>query len=262
MKFEGEYAFLSNMYSCPVKYDMEIFPCVETAFQFQKCVTVEDKEKFINDDGYWVNGFLARKFGRKVKLRSDWEEVKLIIMYELLEEKFYRNEKLREALKKTGNIEIVEDNDDTFWGVCNGKGQNMLGRMLMEIRENIIQADKKPMKVIVAGSRGFDNYNFLAKKLDKILQDVNPTIICGEARGADTLGKKYAELHSYKVMSFPADWSKGKGAGYIRNEQMAENADALVAFWDGKSKGTEHMIKTMKSMNKPVRVVKYETHRI
>ena len=259
MRFVDKYAFLSNMYPCKVHYNGETFPCVETAFQFQKCTNTSDAEKFIDDRGFWVWGYTAKCIGKKVKLRKDWNEVKLTIMYELLEDKFYHNEAFREALKNTGDIEIVEDNDwgDTFWGVCNGRGQNMLGKMLMEIRSNIIQADKKLMKVIVAGSRSFDDYDLLSKKLDHYFRDVYPIIVCGEAKGADSLGKKYAELHGYEVMSFPADWSKGKNAGYIRNEEMAMHADALVAFWNGTSKGTKHMIKTMKALKKPVRVVKY-----
>ena len=260
MEFKDEYAFLSNMYSCPVKYDGETFPCVETAFQFMKCVTDSDREQFINSNGYWVNGYAARSIGRKVKLRDDWNEVKVDIMKELLEDKFYHNEKFREGLKLTGKIEIVEDNDwgDTFWGQCKGKGENMLGKLLMEIRADIQKMDGYPIKVIVAGSRSFDNYELLKEKLDYYLKNIkSPVIVSGKARGADTLGERYAVEHNLPGESYPADWSKGRNAGYVRNELMANKADALIAFWDGKSKGTEHMIKTMKAKKKQVRVVKF-----
>ena len=115
------------------------------------------------------------------------------------------------------------------------------------------------MKVIVAGSRNFNDYKLLCEKLTNLLRNIkHPVIVCGEARGADTLGKRYAEELGIEIMSFPADWKKeGKAAGYKRNERMAVCADALVAFWDGKSKGTEHMINTMKSLNKPIRIIKY-----
>lgn len=260
MEFKNEYAFLSNMYSCPVKFDGEVFPCVETAFQYAKCADENDKERFMNTRGFWVNGYTARSIGRKVKLRSDWDTYRLEVMKELLEDKFYHHEKFREGLKLTRKIEIVEDNtwDDTFWGKCNGKGENNLGKMLMEIREEIQKIDGYPLKVIVAGSRSFDNYELLKEKLDFYLKNVkSPVIVSGKARGADTLGERYAIEHKLPAESYPADWSKGRNAGYIRNELMAKNADALIAFWNGTSKGTEHMIKTMKALKKPVRVVRY-----
>ena len=259
MEFRDKYAFLSNMYSCPVHYDGETFPCVETAFQYAKCADENEKEKFINNRGYFVSGFVARKLGQQVKLRDDWQYARLEVMYELLEDKFCHNEGLRQALKDTGDRWIQEDNDwgDTFWGVCNGIGENMLGKMIMEIRQNIQDCDREVKKVIVAGSRNFNNYELMRKRLDYYFSNITPVIICGEARGADTLGRKYAEEHNYLIESYPADWSKGKNAGYIRNEQMADVASAAICFWDGKSKGTEHMINTMKKLNKPVKVVKF-----
>lgn len=113
------------------------------------------------------------------------------------------------------------------------------------------------MKVIVAGGRDFSDYQLLCRKLDAILSQQNAVqIVCGEARGADSLGRKYAEERGYTILSFPADWNRyGRSAGFRRNEQMAQVADALVAFWDGQSKGTANMIELMK--NKPTRVVRY-----
>lgn len=115
------------------------------------------------------------------------------------------------------------------------------------------------MKVIIAGSRDFINYDLLCSKLDIFFfNQTSIEVICGEARGADKLGKRYAKERGYNVISFPAEWDKyGKSAGYHRNQEMAENADALVAFWDGSSKGTANMIEIMKKKGKPVRVVRY-----
>ena len=115
------------------------------------------------------------------------------------------------------------------------------------------------MNVIVAGSRDFNKYDLLCDKLDFFLSEQSDIqIVCGEARGADSLGKRYAKEHGYDVLSFPAEWSKyGKSAGYRRNQAMAEAADALVAFWDGSSKGTANMIEIMKKNGKPVRVIRY-----
>ena len=118
-------------------------------------------------------------------------------------------------------------------------------------------------KVIIAGSRGFSNYKLLRENCNEYLRekrkDYNIIIISGGARGADTLGEKYAQDEGFSLEVFPANWNKfGKSAGFRRNEQMAEVADALIAFWDGKSHGTKHMIEIMENKNLLVKVVNYE----
>ena len=115
-------------------------------------------------------------------------------------------------------------------------------------------------RVIVAGGRDFTNYNGLVASLDHLLKNINDEIvvICGMARGADRLGEQYAKERGYKILYFPADWDiDGKAAGFIRNVKMAENADALVAFWDGKSVGTKHMIETAQNKGLAVRIKRY-----
>lgn len=112
------------------------------------------------------------------------------------------------------------------------------------------------MKLIVAGSRDFTDYEFLKKTLDKLL--INQTdieIVCGMARGADLLGKRYAEERGYPVKEMPANWDLGKRGGYIRNREMAQYGTHLVAFWNG-SKGTGHMIDLAKEFGLPTRVIK------
>lgn len=101
------------------------------------------------------------------------------------------------------------------------------------------------MKVIIAGSRGFDDYEALCKFCDYIIGEPKEEIeiVSGTAKGADTLGEQYANERGYKLKQFPADWDiYGKSAGYRRNAEMANYADLLIAFHDGKSKGTKHMI--------------------
>lgn len=96
--------------------------------------------------------------------------------------------------------------------------------------------------------------------LDANFRQINEpiTIVCGMAEGADKLGWQYAYDHNLDIDFYPADWNMyGKIAGFIRNSKMAENADMLIAFWDGKSRGTDHMIKTMKKKNLPVKVYKF-----
>lgn len=97
------------------------------------------------------------------------------------------------------------------------------------------------MKLIIVGGRDFD-------RGDMVIEHIKPfklitEIVCGMCRGADMMGYNYATLWDIPVTKFPADWDKyGKSAGYIRNKQMAKYADAALIFWDGKSKGTKHMI--------------------
>ena len=119
------------------------------------------------------------------------------------------------------------------------------------------------IKVIIAGTRDFNDYAFLKKNVDYFLQGINPNneeieIVSGNARGADKLGERYAKEHNLPVKLFPANWDKyGKQAGYLRNQEMANYADVLIAFWDEKSKGTKHMIDIAKKQSLTVIVVGY-----
>ncbi len=112
------------------------------------------------------------------------------------------------------------------------------------------------MKVIIAGSRDFNDYKKLCEYCDLMLSNTeNVEIVSGTARGADMLGMKYALDRMLVLKEFPADWDTfGKSAGYRRNKQMAEYADALIAFWDGKSKGTKHMIDLAKEHGLKIRI--------
>lgn len=114
-------------------------------------------------------------------------------------------------------------------------------------------------KVIVAGSRWFENYSMLEKVLDETLSDVEKLqIVSGTAKGADRLGERYALKRKIPIKRFPADWNTyGKSAGYRRNADMAKYGDMLIAFWDGESKGTEHMINLAKREGIRILVVRY-----
>ncbi len=113
------------------------------------------------------------------------------------------------------------------------------------------------MKIIIAGGRTFDDYDLLCQICDKTLSlQSEIEIVSGTANGADKLGEKYASEKGYPIKQFPADWDKyGKSAGYKRNEEMAKYADALIAFWDGKSRGTKHMINLAKRYELKVKIV-------
>lgn len=98
------------------------------------------------------------------------------------------------------------------------------------------------MITIIAGSRNIWDYNKVKAAVKNSGFDID-TVVSGTAGGVDRLGERWAKDNDIDVKRFPAEWGKyGKRAGYLRNKKMAEIADALVAIWDGKSKGTKHMI--------------------
>lgn len=115
-------------------------------------------------------------------------------------------------------------------------------------------------KVIIAGTRSFDDYELLQAKMDHLLsRRCEVEIVSGTARGADQLGERYAAARGFALKRFPADWDTyGKSAGYRRNAEMAEYADAAVVFWDGKSKGSKHMIDLARAKGLEVRVIVYK----
>jgi len=114
------------------------------------------------------------------------------------------------------------------------------------------------MKVIVAGSRDFEDWSSLSAALDKEKDQIDE-IVCGGAEGADLMGKRWAELNDIPIVYFYPEWDKyGKAAGPIRNKLMAEYADYLIAFWNGESRGTKNMIEEMRKLGKHGKVAIYE----
>ena len=116
-------------------------------------------------------------------------------------------------------------------------------------------------RVIIAGCRDFNDYELLKEKCDYFLQDEEKedvVIISGHASGADALGERYAQERGFQLETFPADWkAHGRAAGPIRNARMASAANALIAFWDGKSRVTKNMIEIAKNHNLKVVIVRY-----
>jgi hypothetical protein len=115
-------------------------------------------------------------------------------------------------------------------------------------------------RVIIAGGREFADYDHLKDTVQHLLQNLEGSIqiVSGLARGADELAVKFSHEFGYALKGFPADWDwNGKSAGYIRNKTMAEYSTHLIAFWDGKSRGTKHMIDLAKGLGLKVRVVSY-----
>jgi len=119
---------------------------------------------------------------------------------------------------------------------------------------------KTKFKVIIAGGRLFNDYESLKIYLDYLFQNKNNIeIVSGGARGVDKLGERYAREHKIPFVIFEAEWDRlGKSAGMQRNNLMASYADALVAFWDGKSRGTKHMIEYATTKGLQVKVKQYD----
>ncbi|RXP46194.1 DUF2493 domain-containing protein [Lutibacter sp. HS1-25] len=114
------------------------------------------------------------------------------------------------------------------------------------------------MKIIIAGSRTFTDYKKLFEVCDLFLQDQTVIEIVSGAynKGADKLGEKYAAKKGFQLTKFPADWKRYKrAAGPKRNQQMANYADALIAFWDGKSRGTKNMLNLAKQAQLKIKVI-------
>lgn len=131
--FRGAHRYLSNFYPALVILDRRTYPTVEHAFQAAKTLSPLERER-IQRAGSPGN---AKALGRQVTLRPDWEDVKLNVMRDLLRQKFAFGTELSRKLRATGDMELVEGNDwgDTYWGVCRGEGENHLGQLLMQIRQ-------------------------------------------------------------------------------------------------------------------------------
>ncbi|WP_078598622.1 NADAR family protein [Evansella clarkii] len=131
-EFNGEYHFLSNFYESPIVYNGIKYRNAEAAFQAQK-----QPERAHEFSPLPPNE--AKRLGRRVKLRADWDHVKIGIMRDIVTAKFERNPYLKDRLLATGDATLIEGNwwNDRFWGVCNGEGRNELGKILMELRTKL-----------------------------------------------------------------------------------------------------------------------------
>lgn len=133
-EFKGKYFFLSNFYSAPVEYEGLMYQNNESAFQSAKITDMEKRKQFCTKDPS-----TAKKKGRNVTLRHDWEKIKDKVMEDCVRDKFTRNVELRQRLLDTEHKELIEGNTwfDQYWGVCRGRGKNMLGKILMRVREEL-----------------------------------------------------------------------------------------------------------------------------
>ena len=135
--FSGEYRFLSNFYQAEVEFEGMMYPSTEHAYQAAKTLDIKSRAMFQGG-----TAGQAKRLGQVIILRDDWthDNVKISVMYAVLLDKFTRHQDLRKQLIATSPNELIEGNtwNDTFWGVCDGKGKNHLGKLLMSIRQEII----------------------------------------------------------------------------------------------------------------------------
>lgn len=136
-QFRGEYAGFSSFALCQVIMDQVEYPSVEHAYQAAKTLNKNERDLFLGKN---VNAGRAKRLGRTITIRSDWEDIKINVMKDLCRQK-YNNPKYRELLLSTGNALIQEGNNwgDRFWGVDlqSGVGDNNLGRIIMDIRKDL-----------------------------------------------------------------------------------------------------------------------------
>ncbi len=139
-EFNGPHRFLSNFWPCIVHMDGKDYRSLEHAYQAAKTLD-EEERAWIRASSY---AGIAKRKGRRVTIREDWDRIKRPIMFELVMDKFTRDESLKTKLLETGNALLVEDNTwgDTYWGKCNGEGKNHLGKILMRVRREIRQLDR------------------------------------------------------------------------------------------------------------------------
>jgi ribA/ribD-fused uncharacterized protein len=134
-RFADEYYWLSNFADSPIIINSVYFPTVEHYFQASKATSSRSFEMIKNAE----SPSEAKKLGKNIALREDWEQIKDAVIYTGVKAKFVQNLELQKRLLNTGNTKLVEGNNwhDYYWGVCNGKGKNKLGKILMQVREEL-----------------------------------------------------------------------------------------------------------------------------
>jgi len=141
-KFSEEYRFLSNFYPAIVKIAGFTFPSVEHAYQAFKSNSKDIITKFCDPN---MTAGQAKKLGKQLNIRKDWDDIKVELMYTLTRDKFTRHEDLKKKLLDTGIADLIEGNTwgDKIWGMCNGEGLNLLGQVLMLVRSEIRGLEKQ-----------------------------------------------------------------------------------------------------------------------
>lgn len=232
-KFNGDHAFLAAWYPATVTLRGTQYKSIETAIA----------QATISDDA----------------------------LLDLLGQK-YQNSALATQLTDTGNAKLINGNHnhDNDLGVCycsqcqGSKGANRLGKLTMQIRQQLAAKPQQLTTVWVAGGRDFDNWQLLVLKLGALTANLHPIkIVEGGATGADQMAGRWADQMGYKHKTIEAEWElyatagQKNPAGMIRNRELCAMADVAIFFWDGRSPGTENSIELAKQKGIPHRVIRY-----
>ena len=194
---------------------------------------------------------LYRKFNKETRDGKDMKQVSNLLGQSISSIIEVKEESDIDSFLNGGQVSFLTDTIkglDDFELIC-----------FLVIKETKkMAAEKKEYRLVVAGSRDFDDYALLSAELDKLLAGKkNITIVSGTARGADRLGERYATEHNLRIERFPAEWEKyHKGAGPIRNMKMVQSADAVIVFWDNESSGTKNIIECARKQDIPYRIVR------
>ena len=223
---------MDAMYIMQMEYDSKLFP----AYVMAEANSVnQDYNAAKNRAVELAKSVLVEKIQSEISLQIDWA-----IKTELIESK--EGEALIKSLKAAKN----------------SISQNLEDVMIVEDIYRITSSKRFEVRVAIACTA---DYELLKEKCDFYLQNKKPeniVFVSGHASGADALGERYAEERGLQLETYPADWkAHGRAAGPISNAQMADVADALIAFWDGKSRGTKNMIDTATKRGLKVAVVRY-----
>ena len=237
------YEFLSNFFEAPVTWEGLTYPNNEAAFQAAKVLTNEERLPFTT-----MKPTTAKRQGRRVPLRSDWEEVKTQVMTEVVRAKFTQNPELAALLLATGDAELIEGNTwgDTCWGVSlkTGKGQNRLGKILMQVRAELQAAApenaheggmamEKKILIVVDMQNDFIDGALGTAEAQAIVPAVIERInACREAGWTliatlDTHGEDYMNTPEGKKLPVP-HCTKGTPGWQIRNEIAAALGDGCT----------------------------------
>ena len=194
---------------------------------------------------------LYRKFNKETRDGKDMKQVSNLLGQSISSIIEVKEESDIDSFLNGGQVSFLTDTIkglDDFELIC-----------FLVIKETKkLAAEKKEYRLVVAGSRDFNDYSLLSAELDKLLAGkTNITIVSGTARGADRLGERYAAEHNLRIEHFPAEWEKyHKGAGPIRNMKMVQSADAVIVFWDNESSGTKNIIECARKQDIPYRIVR------
>lgn len=199
-EFKGEMRFLSNFYAAKVEFEGVLYPSAENAYQAAKCKRPEERAQFVN-----ISAAEAKKLGKEVDLRDDWDDVKDSIMKAIVSDKFSRNSELAEKLIQTGKSVLVEGNTwhDTYWGVdlASGRGKNKLGEILMEVRTDIVHEETISNNINKSNMENESNTQ----------QQVRKPIRLTMADGSWTRDQVAADVHRLYVFTDNTDRDSGSG---------------------------------------------------